>query len=648
MVIVDISEFERKAMLKWGVKQWLESNDGLLQQYLDNEMSFDDRQPFKESLFGNEMQMMIMRKILQQYKPGSDVKNNEKYRELLYELNKKRGRLWLITGGRGSGKTAFGWRICELSNKYYKEPICSLGPPVKVPKFVSMTTTDENKLPANCTVLVDEAGVQFMARKAGQNTDNIISKLPILRHSGRNVLFITQSTRLSDINIFRLADAIIFKSPSMFEFESERFKVDRQLAMFMPTHPKKVLYLTNRQLLTMTFNLPEWWNDEYSKVYAPFTSELEKYIFILKLLDDDLSLEQIAEQLGLRGTDMPLEEINQVKEMADYYGIDTLLSQPDNLVGYIKEGFDETSVNDLAESGPKKIFNVKWQMQNVQRKETTKRENKWTEDGNYAFKVNRNRWFLTDMKQATDDSNRTMAVMSALSEMRGIHKSNAAISLAGMMNPLFNKRLMSIKRICWNNDDVMDAAKNGKSGDTFIRDEHGFETGAGSGRAQTELGHLIEAIRLERMNFIFCGVSYKKEHAFDYILEPWGISKEHKLVKLLMLGKDLRPEGYITVSWTPETLWNEYNSKKREYLKKILSREAIKTRRVQLALDLLEDKDFPIEGSITDKVTYLTDIKGAKLTSDESKKVISLTKLGADLLKEKLSQAKLQSKHRSQ
>ncbi len=636
MVLCDISEFEGKAMLRWGVEQWLRSNDGLLQQYLDNEMSFDDREPFKEALFSDELQMMIMKKILQQYKPGSEEDNNRKFSMLLSEMAEKRGRLLLITGKRGSGKTAFTYRLAELLHRYFNEPIYYLGPPVPVPKFIAGTTANENNLPADCTVIVDEAGVQFMARKALENIDTIISKLPILRHTGRNMLFVTQSTAISDINIFRQADAVVFKSPAMFEFESERFRVDRQLAMFMPKSPEKALYLTNDKLLTMTFRLPEWWAEKYSKPYSPFKSKKELYMFVVRLLWDGLDFQQIIEQAGLRGTELTAPEIGQISEMANYYGYDTLLHQPENIVSYIDEGFDDTSLNDLAAGREKKIFGTKWEMDNRQRKETAKFEKQWLEQEKYAFKVNLNQWFLTDLKQASKNSNRTIAVMSALTEMRGIHKSNAAISLACLMQKIFNKGTMSVDRIAWDNDDVMNAVRNSKQGDVHIRDEHGFSVGVGSGRAQMELANLIESIRMERKNFIFCGVSYKREHAFDYILEPWGINRKLRLVKLLMLDKQLQPEGYITLSWTPAELWKQYEERKKDYLRKTVSREAVHKRRIQTAIQMLQDEHFPAEGTIKDKETYITDIAGIKVTAEEARKIVSLTGYDIDFLQQKL------------
>lgn len=640
MVLCDISEFEGKTMLKWGVDKWLNSHSITFQKYLDENLSKVDRTPFKESIKGNELQMILMRKVLDQYTKSS----NDKVNDIIDDMFKYRGKLYMIVGSKRSGKTAFAYKLCEALNTKHKEKVWWFGPPATIPPFIEGCTLNENKLPAVCTIIADEAGIQFWSRISGNNTNDFLKKLPVMAHTSRNVIVITQSTAITDLNFIRLSDGLFYKTYSVFQNENERIKLSDQLRLFMPkaNQPEKVLFYDSQNIYTINFTLPEWWNDKYSKPYRKFNNKGELYRFVLGLIDDEVNNPRIIEQTELRGSSISNVDIETIRMIADHWDLKELLKRTNSqIVEAIEEGFDDTPLNDLAtENKPQKI-KANWEVR--PRRNWAQNNYESDEDFKIQSMLNVNQQILSDINHASEDSNITAMICGMLDPMRGIHKSDLAISFASIIQQVFTKRKMSASRIKYDNDELMESIKEGKKGDTYVRDENPFEgIGVGAGRQIEELRVIIEGIRQAQKNFIFCGIRYGSEQDYDYILEPWGIDEKQKLIKALVFIPSIsmsKPFGYITLRWTEPKLWGNYQKIKNEYLNKIQSRKGSgkSTYHIKCALELIEDEDYMSLTSKKDKSSYIANLKYENLTGGEIDQIVSLTYLPPEKLEKRLN-----------
>ncbi|MFH1500509.1 MAG: Hint domain-containing protein [archaeon] len=103
---------------------------------------------------------------------------------------KKDSLIVLITGKRGSGKTALGFKFLELVSG--KRKAYYLGK-AKLPRFIKKVD-DIKEVRNDSVVLVDEAAITYSARSSMKKSNKILSELmTIARHKGLSLIIITQS-----------------------------------------------------------------------------------------------------------------------------------------------------------------------------------------------------------------------------------------------------------------------------------------------------------------------------------------------------------------------------------------------------------------------------------------------------------------------
>lgn len=616
MVLTDMAEFEDKLMLKWGSKQWLETNSILMQRWMDDNVSAEDRKPFKEHILRDELQTNLLIKVLRQY----DKPDAEKVKELIDDLVNYRGKLWLVVGAKRTGKTAFIYRLTEHLYKMTggKERIWWFGPPTKLPPFIEGSTLNEHNLPPVCTIIADEAGIQFWSRMSGGNTDDFLRKLPVIAHTSRNVIVITQSMAITDLNFVRLADAIFYKSYSVFQNSLERLKMSSQLQLFMPRagEPEKVMFYDSRKLYTLSFKLPEWWNDDYSKPYKHFTGKAEMYRFILLLIKDGIEKDKVLEQAQLRGADVEPLLIEMCAVMLEHKpGL--LGMKDDKLVDAIDNGFDDTPLQDVLKGREMHGFKGSFEMAPIQLKIKEQRE--LNPSFQLASQLPANKIMAEDMAWRHKHEGNIMIMIYG---QTGTGKSGLGLSSCECTQ-MFNKRPMSIERVGYTPDDIVAMLAKSKKGDCHMKDEEPREWGPGSGRAQGELLNVEETIRKQQKNFVFIAPHPTPYHLHHYMLETWGIDFKNDLIRALLYlpGNMQIPLGYVVLRWPGKKLWADYGKLKDKFLEKVEQRTtSSKVGHEKIAKEMANDAKYQEVKAQKAKARYIH-WKHPNLTGEEAETI---------------------------
>lgn len=150
----------------------------------------------------------------------------------------------IITGGRGKGKSALGYKALEFL--HWQVETCVVGLPKAtrkyLPDYVYMYATIE-EVPSGYAILVDEGYLGFHARRSMAEANVAISQIINLsRQRNQTIIVVTQEARQIDINIVSQTDVLILKKPSMLQSKFERGPlrdfVEEANAAFLPI-PKK-------------------------------------------------------------------------------------------------------------------------------------------------------------------------------------------------------------------------------------------------------------------------------------------------------------------------------------------------------------------------------------------------------------------------
>lgn len=181
----------------------------------------------------------------------------------------------LITGKRGSGKTALGFKILEqiAGNRkaYY------LGK-MKLPWFIKQVN-DIKEVRNDSVVLIDEAAISYSSRDSMKKANKILAEMMLIaRHKNLSLILITQNSAMLDLNVMRLSDVLLFKEPSLLQARFERksildlfAKADSYFKKISPEERIKYFYVIDDEFEGMlSYNLPEFWNERMSKSFANF------------------------------------------------------------------------------------------------------------------------------------------------------------------------------------------------------------------------------------------------------------------------------------------------------------------------------------------------------------------------------------------
>jgi len=245
------------------------------------------------------------------------------------------GKVILIAGGRGSGKTCLAAKMAEFASASFKMPIFWIGLPPEarqlLPNWVTLVN-DPTQCPVGSFILVDEAGLEYCATLFSTSHNRFMSALlMICRQRHCSLVFCVQSTADVDLRIMRQSDSVIFKQLSLNQIETERpsarKKAARAEAAFQGMSKMECLesaFISDKSWEgVIRFSPPSFWSEDLSYVYAfkdlteirqqiSRKNELQRIVVsetrqledasmdarILELRKKSLGIESIAKALG--------------------------------------------------------------------------------------------------------------------------------------------------------------------------------------------------------------------------------------------------------------------------------------------------------------------------------------------------------------
>lgn len=181
----------------------------------------------------------------------------------------------LITGKRGSGKTALGFKLLETLSGKRKAYYLGKG---KLPRFIKKVENIKD-VKNSSVVLVDEAAISYSSRSSMKKENKILGELmAIARHKNLSLIIITQNSAMIDLNVMRLSDTLIFKEPSLLQSRFERKsildlfkKAEEHFKKIETLERKKYFYVIDDEFEgILDFDLPKFWSEKISKSFAKY------------------------------------------------------------------------------------------------------------------------------------------------------------------------------------------------------------------------------------------------------------------------------------------------------------------------------------------------------------------------------------------
>ncbi|MBI2629709.1 hypothetical protein HYW76_01280 [Candidatus Pacearchaeota archaeon] len=184
------------------------------------------------------------------------------------------GKIGIILGARGSGKSALGIRILENVKAKTSKKIYAMGFNInKVPSWIEIITDIEN-IQNNSFVLIDESGINFSSRSSMSSPNKLLSQLLFIsRHKNISILFIAQNSSNVEINTLRQADYLLLKNSSLLQLDFERKKIisiyKEVESDFKKFRGKDVTYIYSDVFKGFVQNkIPSFWSEGLSKSFS--------------------------------------------------------------------------------------------------------------------------------------------------------------------------------------------------------------------------------------------------------------------------------------------------------------------------------------------------------------------------------------------
>lgn len=188
-------------------------------------------------------------------------------------------KIVFIVGARGSGKTATAFMFAEEVYNRTLRPIFYVSSYVDnkaLPDWMIIVSS-VSSVPKGSFAIIDESAIQFSARESFKEANILLGKeLAIARHRNIFLIFITQHIAMSDINLDRLKDLVIWKRSNDYSFGVRGSKKTREgkfwdkvRNMMAPRSVDDCLfeYPSYRRFIYFKHELPECWSDELSRTW---------------------------------------------------------------------------------------------------------------------------------------------------------------------------------------------------------------------------------------------------------------------------------------------------------------------------------------------------------------------------------------------
>tara|TARA_Y100000034_G_scaffold135479_1_gene207563 strand:- start:1919 stop:2785 length:867 start_codon:yes stop_codon:yes gene_type:complete len=269
---------------------YLNGRQATLMRYLQKFYPPYDWGIIKHFFMDNPVQAKV---ILSDFSKSNDAK--------LFEVAKMfiegKSKIVFVVGARGSGKTATTFMFAEVVNREVNRPIFYVSEDVNsklLPKWMKCVK-EVSDIPKGSFAIIDESAIQYSSRDALKDKNKLLGKeLSIARHREIFLIFITQHIAMSDINLDRLKDLVIWKKSNDYTFgtrdkKSQEGKFwNKVRTMMSPRSKSECLfeYPAYKRFIHFSHLLPECWSDELSKTWKDVQLNKKKEEDIIKQRED--------------------------------------------------------------------------------------------------------------------------------------------------------------------------------------------------------------------------------------------------------------------------------------------------------------------------------------------------------------------------
>lgn len=208
------------------------------------------------------------------YVPFKQLKKLEGNLENFNKTLQSSGKIGIILGGRGTGKSALGLKIIENIKAKGNKKVSAWGfSDNLIPAWIKPITSI-GEIENNSFVVVDESGISFSSRNSMSELNKILSELLLIsRHKNISVIFVAQNSSNIDINILRQADYLLFKPHSLLQLDFER-KIIKEIYSKAESgfktikNPGATYIYSNNFKGFISNDLPSFWNEKVSKSFV--------------------------------------------------------------------------------------------------------------------------------------------------------------------------------------------------------------------------------------------------------------------------------------------------------------------------------------------------------------------------------------------
>lgn len=214
-------------------------------------------------------------KLSASYKKFQEIKPLAGSIDNLEKLIHSGGKVSIILGGRGAGKSALGMRILEnLSAKSDSKVLAWGFDYSSIPSWIKPISSI-SELENNSFVLIDESGISFSSRNSMSELNKLLTELLLItRHKNISLFFIAQNSSNIEVNILRQADILLMKPHSLLQLDFER-KIIKDLYSRVSRHFESLssvpglTYVYSGDFKGFISNeLPGFWSEKVSKSFA--------------------------------------------------------------------------------------------------------------------------------------------------------------------------------------------------------------------------------------------------------------------------------------------------------------------------------------------------------------------------------------------
>lgn len=183
----------------------------------------------------------------------------------------------LILGKRGSGKTAFGYKVLEEARNHGLTPYVMGLPKNKWHLLPNYIEPIENpaEIGDDSAILMDESYQYMFAREHSTSFNKFLAKLlGIVRQKNQLFMFATHLARKLDVSAVYDSDNIVFREPSFLHARMERREIRdliKDASKFfgeVADTLKSAYVITPKGAQGVDVDLPSFWSEELSRAFA--------------------------------------------------------------------------------------------------------------------------------------------------------------------------------------------------------------------------------------------------------------------------------------------------------------------------------------------------------------------------------------------